>query len=317
MIKTITILAVLAISSMATAQQKDEATQQKIRTVAEKACDCTREISTQQPRDSIVKQINSCITGQILVEQMKGLLGDTGKKAESAVQSKSDTIAGGGKNITIYMDENFDEIQSYMFANCPAVKVLMNSNNQLSSFSMSKNKKALKFYDDGQEEFAREQYSVAVVSFNKAVQADPKFAFAWDNMGLCYRKLNNFKQAIVCYQKSLEVDPYGTMPIQNMAVAYEYLKDYTKAAETYQKMTTLHPQNPEGYYGAGRAYYLAGQHFEGVDNMMKAYLMYRDGKSPFVNDALEMLRSYYADMKNNGKTDVFMEAARKNDIKLN
>jgi cytochrome c-type biogenesis protein CcmH/NrfG len=38
----------------------------------------------------------------------------------------------------------------------------------------------------------------------KAVQ-DPEFAFAWDNLGISYRRLNNYDKAIDAYSKSIAI----------------------------------------------------------------------------------------------------------------
>jgi cytochrome c-type biogenesis protein CcmH/NrfG len=36
---------------------------------------------------------------------------------------------------------------------------------------------------------------------------DPEFAFAWDNLGISYRRLNNYDKAIDAYSKSIAIDP--------------------------------------------------------------------------------------------------------------
>lgn len=306
----------LMVCGSALAQKKtDDA---KIKSMGDKACDCCSEISVDQPKDSIVSSINECIrsitTASQLEDTMQSLM-EAVEKTESSVEGDT-TVVGDGRNIVIYMDENFDEIQEYMFRNCKAVKFLMNSNNTKTELSMSKNKKALEYYKEGQDYSSEEKYDMAVVSFNKAVKADPKFVFAWDNLGISYRKMGNYKEAIKCYQKSLEIDPKGTMPLQNMAVAYEFLKDYKQSAATYVKFIDLYPDNPEGYFGAGRVFYISEEYAKGVDNMFKAYLLYEEAKSPYINDALQNLRYYYSDLEKKGKLDIFKEAAKNNNIDL-
>lgn len=314
------LMAVVFLPYAAMAQDKTDTDEKNIIAVAEDACECTREISVSLHKDTIVSKINSCITSAILADQMKVALGSIDEILENAVEAGDTTQVASKKkekNIIIYADENFDEIQAYMRSNCQAVKTLMGSDNMQLKYSMSKNKKALKFYEEGQAYDIRQQYDLALVSYNKAVKADPKFAFAWDNLGIAYRKLGNYKEAINCYKKSLALDPNGRVPLMNSAVAYMLLEDYRLASETYVAFINQHPTDPEGYFGAGKSFYLEEDYAKGVDYMLKAYLMYADAKSPYFNDAQQLVSIYYNDLKEKGKLDIFMEAAKNNNVQIN
>jgi len=291
---------------------------EKIKILAEEACVCSDKISIEIPRDSIIAKINGCITSSITMNQMKDVIGDDVKELVKNVGKgiEKDTTFIADKTYTIVVDENFDEIQKYLFVNCTNVQNLMATNNVLLDNSMSKNKKALKLYEEGVAYEQREMYDMAIVSYTKALKIDSKFSFAWDNLGLCYRKMGNYKEAIKSYQKSLDLDPKGTTPLQNIAVAYEYLKDYKNASATYEKFIVLHPDNPEGYFGAGRTLYSLEDYAKGVDNMFKAYLLYTKAKSPYVNDATQNLHYYYADLEKKGKLEIFKEAAKNNKIDI-
>lgn len=289
-----------------------------VKKVAEEACPCTHKISTEQKREKIVEEINSCITQKILMSQLMSTLNQT--EIEGAIEEAKktgDSTTTVNKNIIIVADKGFEQIQAYMFENCEAVKYLLSSNNDLHEKSLSKNKKALDFYREGQTYSQQEKFEMAIVSYNKAVKADPKFTFAWDNLGMSYRRIGNYKEAIKCYQKSLDIEPKGKMPLQNMGVAYEYLKDYNRAAETYEKFIKQYPDDPEGFYGAARTFYIIENYEKGVDYMFKAYLLYNEQKSPYVNDALTNLKQFYNELKEKNKLDIFMKAAEKNKITIN
>lgn len=293
------------------AQAQDTA---KIKAMAEDACGCTDKISAEMPRDSIIEHINSCITSEIMRDQMAKTIGQMKELTDAAVAAKKDTVIGGNKTYTIVVDEGFDEIQAYMRDNCEQVKYLMANNNKMHKNSMSKDKKALKFYKEGQEYSAREEYDMAIVSYNKAVKADSKFAFAWDNLGITYRQRGNYEEAIKCYKKSLEADPDGTMPLQNIPVAYMYLEKYQEAAKGYDILIKKYPEDPEGYFGASRAYYFLKDYEKGLDNLFKSYRIYNETKSPYKADAEKMMGAFYQDLKEQGKLDLFKEIAKKNNI---
>ena len=82
------------------------------------------------------------------------------------------------------------------------------------------------------------------------------------------------------------------------------------------KFIGVHPDDPEGYFGAGRTYYSMNEYEKGVDNMFKAYILYNDVKSPYVNDALQNLQYYYSDLKEKGKEKIFEDMAEKNKVGL-
>lgn len=310
------LMAVVFLPYAAMAQDKTDTDEENIIAVAEDACECTREISVSLPKDEMLEKVNECITTSIFMAQAQAGLLDTVEGVEAAVEggAKTDTIS---KNMVITIDKDFEAIQSYMHKNCQSLKTLMQSDNVELKYSMSKNKKALKFYEEGQAYDIRQQYDLALVSYNKAVKADPKFAFAWDNLGIAYRKLGNYKEAINCYKKSLALDPNGRVPLMNSAVAYMLLEDYRLASETYVAFINQHPTDPEGYFGAGKSFYLEEDYAKGVDYMLKAYLMYADAKSPYFNDAQQLVSIYYNDLKEKGKLDIFMEAAKNNNVQIN
>jgi tetratricopeptide (TPR) repeat protein len=307
----LSLTALLLCGAIAVAQDKEKEQEANIVAVAEGACECCYKISVDLNKDKIVEEINSCITQSSVLLQMKQSL--MGTKEEETIVVDNDTISS--RNV-IVADKNFDAIQAYMLQNCGAVKQLMASDNEELKHSMSKNKKALAFYEEGTGYFQKEQYDLALLCFNKAVKADPKFAFAWDNLGICHRHQGNYKEAIKCYEKSLALDPMGRVPLMSMAVAYALLEDYKSSAETYTKYIKLHPNDPEGYYGAGRSYYFNDEYAAGVDYMFKAYLMYTEAKSPYVTDAQNMLSVFYNELKDKNKLDIFIQAAKNNNIEI-
>lgn len=60
----------------------------------------------------------------------------------------------------------------------------------------SKNAEALDLYSQGLKEKKNNNLKKAIDFFKKAVQIDPDFAFAWDNIGICYRKLGDYDEAL-------------------------------------------------------------------------------------------------------------------------
>jgi tetratricopeptide (TPR) repeat protein len=308
-----TALLVTGAASAQKPKEDEKAHKTKIEKIAGEACDCTEKIDTNIPRDTIVEKINTCIEGSVMADQMLAIDVDNLTGTEEGVEV--DTVSQ-SVNITINPRKDFDEIQSFLFQNCPNIKRLLASNDVESDKSMSKNPKALKYYDEAQDYETDGEYEKAIELYKKAIKEDKNFAFAWDNIGLCYRKSNNYTEAIKCYEQSLKIDPAGAMPRQNIAIAYEYLKDYKKAAAAYEAVIKHDPKNPEGYYGAGRAFYFDENFEKGVDYMFKAYKMYSEANSPYIEDAQNMLGAMYDDLEKKGKIAIFETAAKNNGVEI-
>lgn len=296
-----------------------------IKKVSKDACKCVDEISAILGKDVVLEKINECITLAIIRRQtdpdsdeMKEMKKEIDGLLKAALTAKGDTIVGTNKNITVKIqgDRNFREIQDYMMENCPRMKTLVASNDLLSDKSLSDNPEAMKYYEEGYDYSQKQKFDKAIVSYRKAVELDPKFAFAWDNLGLSYRKTGNYDEALKCYKKSIEIDPYGIMPLQNIAIVYEYKKDYKQAAAVYEKLVEADNQNPEGYYGAGRAFYFAGDYQKGCDYMFQAYLIYSEVRSPYLKDAESMISTFYKDLKDKGQLQVILDVAKKYKIDL-
>ena len=75
-----------------------------------------------------------------------------------------------------------------------------------------------------------------------------------------------------------------------------------------------YPDDPEGFYGVGRMYYLKGDSLNGVDAMMQAYLLYKEANSPYVNDAVNVLSEMYGKMKAENQLEAFNKIAKKYNI---
>lgn len=195
--------------------------------------------------------------------------------------------------------------------NCSAVKEKVAAAEKQSTKSVSTNKKALGFYSLGLKETKKE-------NFQKAVQEDPEFAFAWDNLGINYRRIDNYDKAIFAYSKSIAIYPNGLMPLQNIAVSYVHKKEFDKAIKAYEKLAVIDKNNPEVFYGLGNVLAMDLKEYEkGLDNMCKAYNLYTEQKLPYRTDAETIIRMIYVELKKQGKEPQFNTILNDNHINQN
>lgn len=279
---------------------------------ADTICDCIEKIDeSNKNAEMTAKEISACIDSQVVAYQlMKSLLDASNSKSKG--------------NTTIYLNPNLNsqqakeahyEIERYLMKNCGAMRAKTGKDNIERENSVSKNRDAKFNYERGNELFAEGNFKEAINYYKLAIKIDPKFVFAYDNLGLAYRKNNQYDEAIEAYEKSVELDSNGTMPLQNLAIAYLYKQEYAKAILTYDRLDKISPGNPEIYYGLGQIYSSYVVDYEkALDNMCKAYNIYVAQKSPYRTDAEKMINLIYAQMKKNGNQKRFNEILSKHNI---
>jgi len=273
-------------------------TDKSVQKIAKEACNCIRYIDINLKKDEKSIEIANCIKNSNDTYQIT--------KGVRNIVTKDSLKTALKEDAQIYK-----KIENYLYNHCKALKDIYFTENTLYKFSYSNRKKAKKMYDIGQHYFAKEDYKKAIKYFKKAVKKDPKFAFAWDNLGYSYRKINQFSNAIKCYQKSLALDAKGKMPLMNLAVAYQLNNDLINAKKTYQLFQKNYPNDPEAFYGLGRIYYLEKKLEPALENMIQAYILYIKMKSPYYIDAQKHISLIYNDLKKEHKLAIFNKIAKK------
>lgn len=287
--------------------------------LSENSCKCIDSIRvSNKAKNDIAKEINRCITPQVGAYQLGVKLMNLDILNDTAVEKDGKKEI----NISLALDENskeykevYYEIERYLMDNCKAIKDKIASNDKHGKKSLSEDPKALELYYKGVDESKSENHQKAIDYFEKAIAIDPEFAFAWDNIGISYRKLGNYDKALNAYKRSLEIDPTGLMPLQNIAIVYRFKKEYENAIAAYNRLAEIDKDNPEIYFGIGQIYAAFLNDYEkGLDNMCKAYNLYIKQKSPYRADAEQIIQLLYTEMKKNGKEDKFFQILKAHNI---
>lgn len=318
--KPIFVAAVLCASTfVVNAQQNDavSSAEKMLQETSAEACKCIDSIVTSgKTQQAILADVSRCINKQVIPYQL-------GVKI-AAIKLPDSALTDGAKgtvNIEIAGDENssvykkyYRELEANLMDQCPALKAKLAANDIATDKSHSQNAKAREYYDKGADAEKKEDYQEAIKQYKKALKEDPVFAFAWDNLGLCYRRTGEYDKAIEAYQESIKLDPTGKTPLQNIAVAYQHKKDYPKAIEAYEALAKLDKENPEVYYGLGQTYAIVKNWEKGLDNMCKAYNLYTTAKSPYRTDAEKIIQYIYQEMKKEGKETQFDAILKNNNL---
>lgn len=205
------------------------------------------------------------------------------------------------------------QLESALKDSCSSVnRILMDNDQESSDHSTSSDPAALEAYNQGLPFLEREDYRSAIPWFQKAVDLDPDFAFAWDNLGISYRKTNQLDKAVAAYRASLKADPKGKTPLQNLAVALAMQGKTDEAIAAYEQLLSAFPGDPEGHYGLGTMYYeYKKEYVKALEQFCEAYNLYVEQKSPYRSDAETLISGIYKVMKQQGQEAEFDAVLKK------
>jgi tetratricopeptide (TPR) repeat protein len=284
-----------------------------LRENALRSCQCIDSVlksrKVGEENTNALEDVGTCIDKQTDLYQM------TMKLFRSLTSDNKNIVINTNKNSQDYK-KYYSDIENWLMDSCSALKMLVGSNDSVESeLSVSEDPEAIKQYNAGIKYFVKEEYSSALPYFKKAVEADSKFVFAWDDLAICYRRTGLLDKALETYNKSLQIFPKGKTPLQNIPVIYELQKDYDKALVAYKNMLRYYPDDVETYYGIGRILISYTNDLEqGLDNMCKAFNLYTKMKSPYRVDAEKNISVVYAKMKEQGKEELFYKILKDNNI---
>lgn len=288
-------------------------------TILKNACTCIENINIDdQTSEQVAKEINKCLEKQYVILLIFNEMNSKNLKPKDLKKKKYKYIVDNA----VRFDRNSEEFNTFYYElerilmnDCSAMRSKISSNEVLHSSSISYNIEAVKLYDKGIQSDKKGNFRESISYYKQALAIDSVFAFAWDNLGLAYRKIGEYDSALYAYQKSLEINPEGKMPRQNLAVVYQYKKEYEKAIEVYNQIAEIDPDDPEVYYGMGVVYALELNDFEqGLHQMCKAFNLYVKQKSPYRSDAEKVISTIYHNMKDLGQEELFYKILEENNI---
>ena len=132
---------------------------------------------------------------------------------------------------------------------------------------------AIAFQEQGRFEDARDAYL-------SAIELDPGYCDAMDNLGLLYRRHGDVDEAIYWYQRSIEIFPENPIAHQNLGLAYQVQERYPDALSEYLLLIEIDPENPEGYFGAGQTYLNLDNPEDAIPMLETADMLYTSGDYP-------------------------------------
>jgi predicted O-linked N-acetylglucosamine transferase (SPINDLY family) len=110
----------------------------------------------------------------------------------------------------------------------------------------------------------------AISCYQEAVQQNPGYAEAFNNMGIAYKNQNRLVSAVVCYREALKVKPGYAAACNNLANALREQGKLNEAKKLYQEALKFKPDFAEAYNNLGNVLRQKGQINEAIINYQSA-----------------------------------------------
>ncbi len=107
----------------------------------------------------------------------------------------------------------------------------------------------------GNEQFKAGNLDPAIADYTKALELDPKLAWAYNNLGAIFVQKDDFDHAIPAYDKALEIDPKQPQFYNNRGGAYLQIGHNDEAIADFNRALELNPNYANAYYNRASAFY--------------------------------------------------------------
>lgn len=122
----------------------------------------------------------------------------------------------------------------------------------------------------GNNAIANQNYKLAIELLKRAVAADPKHKYAWNNLGRAYLASGQLDQAIGAFQKQIEINPYDQYAYNNLGRVYWIQRKYDLAAQAFNNQIGVNPLDQFAHANLGGLYLDWKKYPEAVPELEKA-----------------------------------------------
>jgi len=102
--------------------------------------------------------------------------------------------------------------------------------------------------------YEQSNYDLAIESYRQAVNINPQYVEAWNNLGLAYTFNEDFKESIECYEEALKFELEDPVLYDNIGFSYYALEDFEMAISFYEKALAINADNTTSLKKLGKIY---------------------------------------------------------------
>ena len=101
---------------------------------------------------------------------------------------------------------------------------------------------------------AKKKLDEALESYNKAIEIDPNYAQAYNNLGIAFQKLNRINEAVFNYKKAISLKTDFAEAFNNLGTAMMLLNNTNEALKFFDKSLQIKSDYAEVYNCLGNLY---------------------------------------------------------------
>ena len=139
----------------------------------------------------------------------------------------------------------------------------------------------------------------AISDFSKVIVLNPKEAIAYIARGCAFARKSDFDKAIVDSNKGIEIDPNLAFSYNSRGFVYYLKGDMDHAMNDYNKAIDIIPDFAVAYYNRGLAYYGLEQYDKALDDYKRTKSLKKKNK-----EAYEDFIKYVPEKKSSDTTNV-------------
>jgi tetratricopeptide (TPR) repeat protein len=153
-------------------------------------------------------------------------------------------------------------------------------------------------------------YPAAIERFNKALELDPEFPRAYDNLGLCYEAMSNNESAVKCYERAVSLNrrrlPASPWPPLNYGMLLLRQGSLDQAEILLREAVDLGSGMLLAHHQLGAALAKQKRFPDALEELKKAVEL-----DPTYAEAHFTLASVYRQLGDSSKADLELEAFQK------
>jgi len=130
----------------------------------------------------------------------------------------------------------------------------------------------------------------AILSFTKAIELNPNYAYAYFNRGIVYGEKGELNRSISDYTKAIELDPNNAIAYSNRALVYAGKENYNQTISDLTKAIEIKPDLALAYINRAGFYDLLGYSDKSILDYNKAIELDRNNAVAYFNRAV----TYYS-----------------------
>ena len=94
----------------------------------------------------------------------------------------------------------------------------------------------------------------AIPAFRQALKLNPRHAKAWNNLGVAYGESGEAAKAVAAFNAALRINPKQPDVWNNLGIAYRKSGETAKAVEAYRQALSIKPDYTKAWFGLAAAY---------------------------------------------------------------